>query len=121
MGLERIGPLSWPEGPLIPGGLNRSTQHFILHGKMEGVAMVRRFRRGSTSAEKTEMWDRWQRGESLSSIGRAFGKESSSIHFQISPYGGVRPSPVLRQNLVQPIGCPLESHWRGRLGAGQQR
>ncbi len=28
---------------------------------------------------------------------------------------------VPRQNLVQPIGCPLESHWRGRLGAGQQR
>ncbi len=50
------------------------------------------YRRGFTSAEKTEMWDRWQRGESLSSIGRAFGKESSSIHFQISPYGGIRPA-----------------------------
>ena len=44
--------------------------------------MVRRIRRGFTSAEKTEMRDRWQRGESLKSIGRAFGKESSSIHFQ---------------------------------------
>ncbi len=28
---------------------------------------------------------------------------------------------VPRQNLVQPIGCPLDSHWHGRLGAGQQR
>ena len=37
-------------------------------------------RRGFTAAEKTEMWDRWQRGESLTSIGRAFGKESSSIY-----------------------------------------
>ncbi len=62
--------------------------------------MVRRFRRGFTSAEKTEMWDRWQRGESLSSIGRAFGKESSSIHFQISPYGGVRPAPRCRSRLA---------------------
>ena len=47
-----------------------------------------RFVADFTAAEKTEMWDRWQRGESLSSIGRAFGKESSSIYFQISPYGG---------------------------------
>jgi hypothetical protein len=33
--------------------------------------MVRRFRRGFTAAEKTELWDRWQRGESLKGIGRA--------------------------------------------------
>jgi len=46
------------------------------------------------------MWDRWQRGESLSSIGRAFGKESSSIHFQISPYGGIRPAPCRRSHLA---------------------
>ena len=46
------------------------------------------FRRGFTAAEKTELWDRWQRGESLKAIGRAFGKPSSSIYFQVSPYGG---------------------------------
>jgi hypothetical protein len=27
--------------------------------------MDQRFRRGFTTAEKTELWDRWQRGESL--------------------------------------------------------
>jgi hypothetical protein len=31
------------------------------------------YRRGFTAAEKTELWDRWQRGESLKAIGRAFG------------------------------------------------
>jgi IS30 family transposase len=62
--------------------------------------MARKVRRGYTAAEKTEMWDRWQRGESLSSIGRAFGKESSSIHFQISPYGGIRPAPRRRSRLA---------------------
>ena len=41
------------------------------------------FRRGLTTAEKTELWDRWQRGESLKAIGRAFGKPSSSIYFQV--------------------------------------
>ncbi len=39
--------------------------------------MERRFHRGFTAAEKTELWDRWKRGESLKAIGRAFGKESS--------------------------------------------
>ena len=62
--------------------------------------MGRRFHRGFTAAERTEMWDRWQRGESLSSIGRAFSKESSSIHFQISPYGGVRPAARRRSRLA---------------------
>ncbi len=61
--------------------------------------MVRRFRRGFTAAERTEMWDRWQRGESLKSIGRVFGKESSSIHFQLSPHGGIRPAARRRSRL----------------------
>ena len=62
--------------------------------------MARKVRHGFTAAEKTEMWDRWQRGESLKSIGRAFGKESSSIHFQILPYGGIRPARRRRSRLA---------------------
>jgi hypothetical protein len=58
------------------------------------------FRRGFTPAEKTELWDRWQRGESLKTIGRAFGKPSSSIYFQVSPYGGIRPAPRRRSRLA---------------------
>ena len=54
------------------------------------------FRRGFTTAEKTELWDRWQRGELLKAIGRAFGKPSSSIYFQVSPHGGIRPAPRRR-------------------------
>ena len=62
--------------------------------------MDRGFRRGFTTAEKTELWDRWQRGESLKAIGRAFGKPSSSIYFQVSPHGGIRPSPRRRSRLA---------------------
>ena len=62
--------------------------------------MVQRYRRGFTTAERTEMWDRWQRGESLRAIGRAFGKPSSSIYFQISPVGGIRPPLRLRSRLT---------------------
>ena len=36
--------------------------------------MDQRFRRGFTAAEKTELWDRWQGGESLKAISRAFGQ-----------------------------------------------
>src|SRR6266850_2400499 len=52
--------------------------------------MERRFHRGFTAAEKTELWDRWKRGESLKAIGRAFGKQSSSIYFLVAPHGGIR-------------------------------
>src|SRR6202140_4503202 len=62
--------------------------------------MGRRFRRGFTAAEKTELWDRWQRGESLKAIGRAFGKASSSIYFQVAPHGGIRPAPRRRSRLA---------------------
>src|SRR3974390_2225354 len=54
---------------------------------MECMAMREGYFRGFTAAEKTELWDRWQRGESLKAIGRAFGKPSSSIYFQLAPRG----------------------------------
>ncbi len=62
--------------------------------------MERRYRRGFSTAEKTELWDRWQRGESLRSIGRVFGKPSSSIYFQLAPYGGIRPASRRRSRLA---------------------
>ena len=62
--------------------------------------MRRGFFRGFTAAERTELWDRWQRGESLKAIGRAFGKPSSSIHFQVAPHGGIRPAPRRRSRLA---------------------
>src|SRR6266849_8371986 len=58
----------------MDGGLNRSAQHFILNGKDGVLVRGQGYCRGFTAAEKTELWDRWQRGESLKAIGRAFGK-----------------------------------------------
>lgn len=62
--------------------------------------MRRGYFRGFTAAEKIELWDRWQRGESLKAIGRAFGKPSSSIYFQLAPHGGIRPPPRRRSRLA---------------------
>ena len=50
--------------------------------------------------QKTEMWDRCQRGESLTSIGRGFDRPSSSIFSQLSPSGGIRPPPRRRSRLA---------------------
>ena len=58
------------------------------------------FRRGFTAAEKTELWDRWQRGELLKAIGRAFGKPSSSIYFQVSPYARIEAACAAASVLV---------------------
>jgi len=68
--------------------------------------------RGYSAAEKTEMWDRWQRGESLKAIGRAFGKASSSVYFQVAPYGGIRPIPRRRSRLAL-TPCEREEISRG--------
>src|SRR5476651_234129 len=57
-------------------------------------------RRYCTAAESAEIWDRWQRGEGLKSIGRVFGKSSGSIFAHISPTGGIRPPPRRRSRLA---------------------
>ena len=44
-----------------------------------------------SAKQRPEIWDRWQRGESMISIGRAFERESSSVFSVISPTGGIRP------------------------------
>src|SRR6202142_3089113 len=67
---------------------------------MECLAMWQGYRRGFTAAEKTELWDRWQQGESLKAIGRAFGKASSSIYNQVAPHGGIRPTSRRRSRLA---------------------
>src|ERR1700745_2862979 len=71
-----------------------------LEGGMECALMGHRFHRLFTAAEKTQLWDRWKRGESLKAIGRAFGKPSSSIYFLVAPHGGIRPAQRRRSRLA---------------------
>ncbi len=53
-----------------------------------------------TSKQKAEMWDRWQRGETLHSIGRAFDRGHSSVFGQLTLTGGIRPPPRKRSRLA---------------------
>jgi len=64
------------------------------------MQMKQGYCRGFSAVEKAALWDRWQRGESLTAIGRAFGKPSSSIYFQLAPHGGIRPAPRRRSRLA---------------------
>jgi len=61
---------------------------------------LRRKRRFFTAGESAEIWERWRRGEGLKSIGRVFGKTSSSIFAHIRPSGGIRPSARRRSRLA---------------------
>lgn len=62
--------------------------------------MKRRHRIYFTSEQKSEIWDRWQRGESMSSIGRGFDRDSSSIYPLLSRAGGIRPPVRKRSRLA---------------------
>ena len=44
-----------------------------------------------SAAQRAEIWDCWKAGESMSSIGRRFDRESSSVFSVLSPTGGIRP------------------------------
>ena len=53
-----------------------------------------------SASQRAEIWDRWQRGESMSSIGRRFERQSSSVFSVISPTGGIRPPDRKRGSLA---------------------
>jgi len=62
--------------------------------------MVYRARIKYTATQRAEIWDRWQRGESLKSIGRLFDRPSSCIYNMLAPTGGIRPRPRQRSRLA---------------------
>jgi hypothetical protein len=53
--------------------------------------MVQRSRIYFTSEQKSEIWDCLQRSESMSSFGRLYDRDSSSIYPLLSRTGGIRP------------------------------
>src|SRR5450432_4937914 len=57
----------------------------------------RRF--GLSAEQKLEMWRRWKSGQTLHEIGRAFGKEHSSIRCVVLRHGGIAPA-VRRRALL---------------------
>lgn len=65
-----------------------------------------------SAEQRAEIWDRWQRGESMSSIGRVFDRQSSSVFSVISPTGGIRPPDRKRGKFALGL-CEREEISRG--------
>lgn len=72
---------------------------------------------GWTAAQSAELWERWRKGEGLKSIGRAFGKTSSSVFAHIKPTGGIRPPPRRRSRLA--LTLPEREEISRGLAAGR--
>jgi hypothetical protein len=53
-----------------------------------------------TSEQKPEIWDHWQRGDSMSSIGRGFDRGSSSIYPLLSRTSSICPPKRKRSRLA---------------------
>jgi len=62
--------------------------------------MAYRTRIKYTAAQRSDIWERWQRGESLKSIGRSYDRPSSSVFNMLAPTGGIRPPPRRRPSLA---------------------
>ena len=67
--------------------------------------------------QKTKMWDRWEKGESLHSIARLFDRGHSSVQGILAETGGIRPPARKRSRLALTL-CERETISRG-LVAGQ--
>ncbi len=65
-----------------------------------------------TVKQKTDIWNRWQRGESLNAIGRLFDRPSSSIFNMLAPTGGIRPALRQRSRLSLTL-CERDEISRG--------
>jgi len=63
--------------------------------------MRRKYKReGFSAAQNRELWARWKRGESLTTVARALGKRTSSIHVHLAQTGGICPRPRRRSRLA---------------------
>lgn len=71
-----------------------------------------------TDKQKSDIWDRWQRGgELMSSIGRHFDRSSSSIYPLLERSGGIRPAIRRRSRLALTL-CEREEISRGLVAKG---
>ena len=70
-----------------------------------------------TAADRALMFDRWQKGESLSSIARLFGRSHSSIQGILARTGGIRPAQ--RRRSQHALTLPEREEISRGLVAGQ--
>src|SRR6202166_4310460 len=82
------------------GGLNRSTQNFILEGKDGVWRWIRDFVEGLQRPRRRSYGIAGSAGSRSRRSGGRLASPSSSIYFQVSPHGGIRPAPRRRSRLA---------------------
>jgi IS30 family transposase len=73
-----------------------------------------------SAAQRTELWSRWKAGESLHTIGRAFGKPHNSIRGFLAQHSGIVP-PVRRRSLLVLTAVEREDISRGLASGSSLR
>ena len=63
--------------------------------------MKQRRRIYCSAAQRSEIWDRWQAGEAMSSIGRRFDRESSSVFGDLANRRHSSTSAVVKKSWPQ--------------------
>src|SRR5437667_9589130 len=76
-----------------------------LFSKVVFMKQGKRF--GLSAEQKSDVWRRWKSGQTLHEIGRAFGKEHSSIRCLVSRHGGI--APAVRRRAREEISRGLAS------------
>lgn len=77
-------------------------------------------RRAYSAAERSQLWERWKRGESVNDIARALDRVPGSIYYTLCRRGGVRiglvPDGVGRHGgLKDARRLPAPHRWSHRL------
>src|SRR5437762_13300854 len=81
--------------------VNATPSDIKLFSKVVFMKQGRRF--GLSAEQKCAVWRRWKAGQTLHEIGRAFGKEHTSIRCLVSRHGGISPAARRRAPIVLPL------------------
>ena len=73
-----------------------------------------------TDELKSEIWNKYKQGDSLSSIARSIDRSSTCIYHQLAPTGGIRP-PARKQNFTRPIFQYDLDHFQPKADARANR
>ena len=74
--------------------------------------MAYRTRIRYTATQKAEMWDRWQKGETLHSIARLFDQHHASVRGILAATGGMSAETVFSMEPLRHVhaGIPLRKN-----------
>lgn len=82
--------------------------------------MSRMQRSPLTATEETEFWVRWKRGELLPAIGRALGRQRSTLAGYMAGHGGI-PPPKRRRATRRSRHATIRGQGRGSMVAVETR